>query len=1528
VVIVTDVNVHRLWCKPLVGAFQRALGTTPPVYVIPAGEGSKSRETKSRLEAWMFEQRCFRDAVVVALGGGVVGDLAGFVAATYMRGVKVVQVPTSLLAMVDSSIGGKTAIDVPAGKNLVGAFHHPKVVVADVTVLDTLPDRELSNGLSEAIKHAAICDEALFSLFETQVDAIMGRDQSVLSHVIFESMKIKGAVVNQDEREGGLRAILNLGHTIGHGIEAIMQPKLLHGECCAIGHVKGAEVARAMGICSAATVGRLSRALKAYGLPVEMPDPARFPRCTAERVLRRMVLDKKNTKGTIRCVLLDAIGSVKRVGPGDSGSYAHTIAPELLRRVLSPGCTVRCDLSRLPTPVRCAPGFTVPGSKSLSNRLLLLAGLSRGACRLRGLLASDDTEVMMTALEQLGLARFAWEDNGATLVVEGTGGQFAADVVAKCKAAGGLYMGNAGTATRFIQSVLTLVGRRQTSADDGARAGVDAADEPDSGAGAGGGISVLGSARALARPQGPLVEALKAHGCRIDYAGEEGHLPLVVHGGGLPGGTFRIAGKVSSQFVSSVLLSAPFANEPMVIELVEQGRPTSSTYIDMTVSCMKMFGVDVVKSVSEEGNVRFAVPNNVVYAYRGGGGDKSEGKQQSRTASTTCQVECDASSATYPLAFAAVLSSSVTVHGVGSSSLQGDAGFANGVLEKMGCTVSTTTDTTTVEGPPLYAKSAGLSCITVDMSDLTDAFMTAVAVAVFATGTTVITGIANQHVKECDRIAAMCDNLARMGITARNLPDGIEVDGIGDRLWGDDSGSIDSGTSKKDDGEETAQQNDPLRSCVVDCYDDHRIAMSFAVVGAAAYMLSEGRVVITIDDKACTAKTYPNFWDDIVAGLGLLVDGVTPEHHQRQQQDQTELAANKQGGLASPAERANASIVIIGMRAAGKTTLSKALHAAKNQQQPQPQQQEEEEEAAWTLLDLDEVLEAKGRTVAQIVAEDGWEGFRREEEEILRTALREHPTHHILSCGGGVVESPGACKVLREHWPVVQVKRHIDDIINDLEPKGTERRPNYAGGESVRDVWNRRKPLFAKCSTHEFTIFKGDDAWSLVERDFLNFIQRITRGAPRRSAEKYLSPHNNFVCLTLPDLSGVVAAAGGGSKSDESACDHEIVKMLARRPGADTTNSEAGAGGSPSTAELRVDLLRSYEPGFVQEQLAILRRISPPDVAIIFTIRTEPEGGQFPIEERAMFELMRVGPRAGVEFVDVETRWSNGLLRSFLVDVARTQPHVGILGSVHAVRRPLSSYRDADLVGLYDDAADAFHDAAAGVESKELRRRVLDMVGCIKVVGRAEQEDASARIHAAAHAAWNGGGGGSGSSSVISGGDGNEEEEEEEEEESHVDVRGVAGLPSICGVIGICTKRHGALSRVLNASLGSTPVCSPYMATKAAPGQISQDEILAARKALGLVTVADRRFYCLFGYPISKSPSPTMHNAAFRRLGLPHRYGLVEVESQSEEDMAKVKGVLARSDFGGASVTIPLKEAVVPLMDDLSESVSFFWPLF
>ena len=308
VVVLSDTTVWRHHGARFLAALQ-ACGARPLVKLLPPGEGAKCRAEKEAVEDWMLAQRCLRDTAVVAFGGGVVGDLGGYIAATYMRGVAVVQVPTTLLAMVDSSVGGKTGLDVPAGKNLVGAFHQPRGVYADPTLLATLPQRELSNGMAEVIKCGAIASAPLFDLCEDRADDVLRGDPALLSRIVADAAGIKARVCTEDEREGGLRSILNWGHTVGHGIEALMQPALLPGECVAIGMVKEAEAARALGHCDSALVNRVKRACKAVKLPVAVP-PHLAHGDGLRAVLSKMGVDKKNSGGSIKCVLLSAIGAV------------------------------------------------------------------------------------------------------------------------------------------------------------------------------------------------------------------------------------------------------------------------------------------------------------------------------------------------------------------------------------------------------------------------------------------------------------------------------------------------------------------------------------------------------------------------------------------------------------------------------------------------------------------------------------------------------------------------------------------------------------------------------------------------------------------------------------------------------------------------------------------------------------------------------------------------------------------------------------------------------------------------------------------------------------------------------------------------------------------------------------------------------------------------------------------------------------------------------------------------------------------
>ena len=283
-----------------------AAGIPAHLIFIPRGEASKTLDTVRLVYGWLADHKAERGQAVVAVGGGVVGDLAGFAAATNLRGMPLVQVPTTLLAMMDAAIGGKVAVDLPQGKNLVGAFHQPRFVLADTATLETLPKRELASGWAEAIKHGLILDRELLDSFDRDRTAILALDREITEDVIRRSVAVKARVVSQDEKETlGVRVLLNYGHTIGHAIEAASgYGRLLHGEAVGIGMMGAAYISHGMGLLSEADVRRQQRLLEAYGLPVSYGSDI-----DAGAIREAMRSDKKTTAGAIRWVLLDAPGS-------------------------------------------------------------------------------------------------------------------------------------------------------------------------------------------------------------------------------------------------------------------------------------------------------------------------------------------------------------------------------------------------------------------------------------------------------------------------------------------------------------------------------------------------------------------------------------------------------------------------------------------------------------------------------------------------------------------------------------------------------------------------------------------------------------------------------------------------------------------------------------------------------------------------------------------------------------------------------------------------------------------------------------------------------------------------------------------------------------------------------------------------------------------------------------------------------------------------------------------------------------------
>ncbi|MCM2328085.1 MAG: 3-dehydroquinate synthase [Lysobacter sp.] len=302
-VVVTNTTVGPLYADAVERALD-ACGTRHFRIEIPDGEAEKRWETLDRVFGSLLRAQADRRTVIVALGGGVVGDLAGFAAATYQRGVPFIQVPTTLLAQVDSSVGGKTGVNHPLGKNMIGAFHQPLAVIADTATLDTLPDRELAAGLAEVIKYGAIRDLAFFDWLETNVGRLRARDPDALAKAISRSCEIKAEIVALDEREAGPRALLNLGHTFGHAIETLEgYGTWLHGEAVAAGMVMAARLSARLGRAPEADASRLEALLRRAGLPVEPPE------LEVDAWLDAMGRDKKNESGRITLILLDRLGA-------------------------------------------------------------------------------------------------------------------------------------------------------------------------------------------------------------------------------------------------------------------------------------------------------------------------------------------------------------------------------------------------------------------------------------------------------------------------------------------------------------------------------------------------------------------------------------------------------------------------------------------------------------------------------------------------------------------------------------------------------------------------------------------------------------------------------------------------------------------------------------------------------------------------------------------------------------------------------------------------------------------------------------------------------------------------------------------------------------------------------------------------------------------------------------------------------------------------------------------------------------------
>ena len=322
--VICDSSTAKLFGEKFVAGL-KAAGLKASLLSFPVGEKSKALSVLENLQNKMLELGFNRKSAVIALGGGVTGDLAGFVAATYMRGISYVQVPTTLLAMVDSSVGGKVAVDLAGGKNSCGSFHQPKAVFADIACLKSLPDAQMSIGMAESIKHGVIADKALFDFIESNKDKILGKDLPVLEQLVAKNCEIKAKIVEKDELEQNLRKIVNYGHTVGHAIELLGNySKFSHGQAVSIGMAAEAKISQALGFISADSVKRQNSLLESFALSTKLPD---FP---PKKIIEAMRRDKKSDSKALVFALPSSIGSMKTV----SGNYGIEVDEKIVLSVL------------------------------------------------------------------------------------------------------------------------------------------------------------------------------------------------------------------------------------------------------------------------------------------------------------------------------------------------------------------------------------------------------------------------------------------------------------------------------------------------------------------------------------------------------------------------------------------------------------------------------------------------------------------------------------------------------------------------------------------------------------------------------------------------------------------------------------------------------------------------------------------------------------------------------------------------------------------------------------------------------------------------------------------------------------------------------------------------------------------------------------------------------------------------------------------------------------------------------------------
>jgi 3-dehydroquinate synthase/3-phosphoshikimate 1-carboxyvinyltransferase len=559
VLIVSDTNVFPLHGETLVKNIKRD-GYQVRTHIIKAGEESKNLLTVKKIYDQLFEFGISRDDIIIALGGGVVGDITGFSAGTYLRGVKYIQIPTTLLAQVDSSVGGKTGVDTEHGKNQIGMFYQPSAVIIDVKLLVTLNKDTFNDGMAEVIKYGLIKDIELFNLIKEN------KHETNLEELIYKCISIKAEIVAKDEKDQGERMLLNFGHTFGHGIEKCGNfSQYTHGNAVAIGMVMAAQLGERMGITKEGTANEIISICKSFDLPTESNE-------NIKSIMEAVLTDKKMSGASIRLILLKSIGE----------SLIHHIRVSDLSKLMSNDLIV--EPKHLKGMIEAIP------SKSFLHRALICAGLSKGESTISNVIFSEDIIATIEAMRAIG-AKI--EINGENLIIEGIfsgkeidlsssesrhNNEISQTLDDKCIR---INCNESGSTLRFLIPIIAALGFK---------------------------AELIGKGRLPLRPINTYYKIFDESG--ISYSHPEGKsLPLKLDGK-LKSGNYKILGDVSSQYITGLLLALPICDGNSTLEILPPFE--SRAYVDITISVMKAFGIKLIEEI--ENNIsKFTIYGNQRY---------------------------------------------------------------------------------------------------------------------------------------------------------------------------------------------------------------------------------------------------------------------------------------------------------------------------------------------------------------------------------------------------------------------------------------------------------------------------------------------------------------------------------------------------------------------------------------------------------------------------------------------------------------------------------------------------------------------------------------------------------------------------------------------------------------------------------------------------------------------------------------------------------------------------------------------------